>query len=389
MKKTTVRKLFNRLPPNITKLPMTAMYYLQDGKKVTALYRQLDAALRQKQSLTEEEKAFYATLRGYCLYMNRAGADKYLNSYLNQADFRCVKRVTLEHCAAKDVILICCVRNDLLRIQQVYQHHRSIGIQHMAFVDNMSDDGTFEWLMEQDVDVYQTSERYHAGAKSAWVRKVQEQYGFDRWYLVVDSDELFSYVGMEEHPIAELVQKLEENHITRMRAFLLDMYASKPLFQSENTESDFVEEYRYFDSNSYYNENDFRGIMLRGGPRKRVFEAGTDYAQPLTKYPLLFVSNEDVWADHTPMPFEKNFHSPCLGVLRHYKFLPSDQKKFVEIANSGNYAHGSYEYKNYIEKTRNNQTLSFYNGASVEFTSSQALKKIPFMKWYFEEGAEK
>ena len=80
MKKTMVRKLFNRLPPNITKLPMTAMYYLQDGKKVTALYRQLDAALRQKQSLTEEEKVFYATLRSYCLYMNRAGADKYLNS---------------------------------------------------------------------------------------------------------------------------------------------------------------------------------------------------------------------------------------------------------------------------------------------------------------------
>ena len=78
-----------------------------------------------------------------------------------------------------------------------------------------------------------------------------------------------------------------------------------------------------------------------------------------------------------------------MGVLRHYKFLPSDQKKFVEIANSGNYAHGSYEYKNYIEKTRNNQTLSFYNSASVEFTSSQALKKITFMNWCFEERTEK
>lgn len=388
MRKTTVRKFFNCIPPRLTKLPMTIMYYLQDGRRIKALYQQLDTALKQKKGLSAEEKAFYSTLRDYCLYMNRAGADKYLNSYLNQADFRCVKRVTPESCAAQDVILICCVRNDLLRVQQVYQHHRHIGIHHMAFVDNMSDDGTFEWLMAQDVDVYQTSERYHAGAKSAWVRKVQKQYGFNRWYLVVDSDELFSYVGMEKHPISQLVWKLEENHITRMRAFLLDMYANKPLFQGGDTEENFVEEYRYFDADSYYNENDFRGIMLRGGPRKRVFEAGTDYAQPLTKYPLLFASNEDVWADHTPMPFEKNFHSPCLGVLKHYKFLPSDQKKFIEIANSGNYAHGSYEYKNYIEKTQDNHFLSFYNDGSVEFSSSQDLKKIPFMNWLFEEGTE-
>ncbi len=128
-----------------------------------------------------------------------------------------------------DPIMICCVKNDLERIKQVIYHHRKIGIKKMVFVDNMSDDGTREYLFSECVDLYSVDEPYHAGRKAAWIRKIQDLYGYNRWYLIVDSDELFSYVGMEKHSICELVKYLKYMNVGRARSFLLDMYPNHKL----------------------------------------------------------------------------------------------------------------------------------------------------------------
>ena len=58
-------------------------------------------------------------------------------------------------CSAENPIVVLCVKNDLRRIQMLVEHYRSLGVEKFAFMDNGSEDGTFEWLLEQpDIDLY-------------------------------------------------------------------------------------------------------------------------------------------------------------------------------------------------------------------------------------------
>ena len=55
-------------------------------------------------------------------------------------------------------VVILCVKNDLKRIQMLVGHYRKLGIKRFAFLDNGSDDGTYEWLLEQrDTELYRAS----------------------------------------------------------------------------------------------------------------------------------------------------------------------------------------------------------------------------------------
>jgi hypothetical protein len=326
----------------------------------------------------QTRKKFISGLKLYCIFCNHIGAKEYLDSYFEGRELQLIKSsgIASKELSSNEPILICCIKNDLNRIRTITDYHRKLGIRKMVFLDNMSDDGTLEWLEKQDIDLYSVDERYHAGRKSAWIRKVMDIYGYDRWYLVVDSDELFSYPGSEEHGITELIGYAERKGLDRIGSFLLDMYPEHNLY-AQGESADCVEENRFFDSDSYYMSKDGRGYMLRGGPRKRVFETGLDYTEPLSKYPLLFAKKEDLWSDHRPLPFYKNFNSECLSVLRHYKFMPGDYEKYCKIAAEGNYYNGSANYKIY---TKSGENISFMYDNSIEYTDSKSLSRLRYLK---------
>ena len=73
--------------------------------------------------------------------------------------------------APEAIVLIGCVRNEMLRVAQFLDHYRLIGVDHFAIVDNASEDGTAEWLEQQpDVSLYRTSQSFAAaGCGWAWV----------------------------------------------------------------------------------------------------------------------------------------------------------------------------------------------------------------------------
>jgi hypothetical protein len=60
--------------------------------------------------------------------------------------------------APEAIVLVACVRNEMIRIAQFLDHYRRIGVNHFAIVDNASEDGTAEWLEQQaDVLLYRTT----------------------------------------------------------------------------------------------------------------------------------------------------------------------------------------------------------------------------------------
>ncbi|GHV39973.1 hypothetical protein FACS189490_04430 [Clostridia bacterium] len=270
-------------------------------------------------------------------------------------------------------ILICHVRDDLSRIKMQTDYHRKNGIRHFVYIDNMSSDGTFEYLKSLDyVSLYQTDEKYIAARAVSWRRQIMDIYGYDSWYLCLDSDELFCYPGIEQKPIPKFIDTLSERNIRVVNAFMLDMYSRDSLFSSD--ESDILKSYCYFDTD-YTLETKSMGYSIHGGSRFRFFTKDIN-GNELHKCPLAKVS-KDMFIDiHHVFPVRYAFDSTLISVLLHYKFLSGDKQRYDRIINEANYFNGSIEYKKIFEKINGESELTFYNERSQKAENSNDLLKI-------------
>src|SRR4030095_5576466 len=59
------------------------------------------------------------------------------------------------------LVVVCVVRNERTMLPHFLAHYRRLGAQHFVFIDNLSDDGTRDWLLAQpDVVLYSTDTDY-------------------------------------------------------------------------------------------------------------------------------------------------------------------------------------------------------------------------------------
>lgn len=280
-----------------------------------------------------------------------------------------------------DILAICVAKNDLIKIKEFIQYHRKIGIDKFIILDNDSDDGSIEWLVEQkDVVLMQTKIPYNTNRREGWINRIIAYYGDSRWYLVADSDELLTYNECEKRDIHELINYLEKHKIIRARGMMLDMYAEPDYYVNGSAES-YMTKCVYFDKNTYCNKKRYFMDLICGGPRERVFHQ----APWLTKYPLFFFREGDLECkSHFLFPFKENLGNECNLILRHYKFQPGEIYKIRKIVKDGNYFNGSKQYKAYLDILDKDEEIDFMCDDSEEFISSESLKKIDVytpIKW--------
>lgn len=289
---------------------------------------------------------------------------------------------------AENPIVVLCVKNDLRRLKMLVEHYRLLGVERFAFLDNGSTDGTLEWMLEeQDIDVFTTERSYSSFVKEAWINRIVSFYGMERWYILTDSDELISYIGMEKNSIQDVVKFAQTNHCSRIKAVTLDMYADADIFSNLIDSSNIKETYCWMDSDSYIEEKRKVGnaeiSAIVGGPRMRVMNVRPS----LMKYPLVYFKKGMISSNaHFQYPYTEIPDDTCFFAILHYKFIDGDKEEYIRRASSGSgfssgvtLKNGGY-YRRYMDIANGQEKISFMYSGSVKFCDSDSLRCIDLIR---------
>lgn len=122
-------------------------------------------------------------------------------------------------------------RNERVLMPHFLAHYRALGVRRFTIADNLSVDGTREYLLAQpDVTLYSADTPYklsHYGV--AWQQAMLAAHAQGRWALVVDIDELLVWPGCESESLAARCARLQAQGHDAALALMVDMYPAGPL----------------------------------------------------------------------------------------------------------------------------------------------------------------
>lgn len=259
------------------------------------------------------------------------------------------------------VILICIFRNVSNFINQWFEHYAKIGIKNFVLVDNNSDDDSIAkiktYIKNFNIDLLSISEKFECYKSCGWIQQIIEKYGTNKWYLTVDSDELFTYKDKFDD-INLFIKWLENNKKNSVKSLTIDLYSNKP-FNDQRDFNDFI----YADKIGYKTENRIYGQRYYGGMRERIF----NIRPSLQKIPLIYYTGKELLVNnHFYFPYDINKKSSLLGYLKYYKFCSLDFNHYMNLASENVHWNNSSEYKTYVSVLKHNP--SFYDKSiSTEF----------------------
>jgi hypothetical protein len=244
-----------------------------------------------------------------------------------------------------DFPLICVLRNEAARLPVFFDHYRRLGITRFIMVDNNSDDGSHDILMNQkDVDIFFTHTPFIEGQGGLyWANGLAHALCRGHWIVRADVDELLVYDGMDEHGLPDLADWLEKQGRDRIFAPMRDVYPSLSL-ETENGEiAKMLAQDCWFDSEGYTTEKWREGWHMTGGPRERLF--GKDHLIWLSKYPFFrMTENVSIFNHHYLWPFDTSLDPP-IGALLHLKLLGDFVERGKHYEHEGQHAMGSRAYR--------------------------------------------
>jgi len=282
------------------------------------------------------------------------------------------------------ILVFSTVRNELLRLPYFLEYYRELGVDHFIFIDNASDDGSTDYLRQQnDATIIWTDESYkESRAGVTWLNDALDEYGRGHWCLMVDSDELFVFHGVELFDLKLFCRYLDSKEAEAVFTFMLDCYGSnQPSEQRYEPGTSFLQACPYFDGDGYYttvNER-FPYFAVFGGMRRRVFrnKGESGWGPALRKIPLV------KWRDGLAYVFSTHAMTPCrlsdvTGVLLHFKFLGDfGALAEAEVKRGDRFMPGDYAL---YSQTLANYRGSFLYQSSVPFVDSSQLVRCGLLR---------
>ncbi len=263
-----------------------------------------------------------------------------------------------------DILLMSVVRNEKIRLPYFLEYYRKLGIDHFLFIDNDSDDGSFEFLKEQaDVSVWRTTTSYKCASYGLdWSNYLLRKYAHGHWVLSVDPDEFFIYPFCDTRPIRALTDWLDGSAVRSFGTMLIDMYPEGPVDAETYREGqDPFEIARWFDPGNYTitKNPDYKNLWIQGGARARVFFRDKPSKAPaLNKIPLVKWDRRYVYVSstHSLLPrglnqvYDEWGGEKASGSLLHAKLIDTLGDKAREELKRGQHYGGSGEYEVYAKQ---------------------------------------
>jgi glycosyltransferase involved in cell wall biosynthesis len=285
-----------------------------------------------------------------------------------------------------DIVVCSVVRNEAARLPEFLDHYRRLGARRFFLIDNDSSDETLSLaLRESDCNVWQArGSFFRSGFGSRWFRILLDTHGHDRWCLIVDADELFTYENDDVRSLRDLCAELDARNERALGAVLLDMYSNRPVVDTHQTPgSSALESCPYFDRQWFHYRHSQVGphrsqTLYRGGMRRRVFGGPSDsfwlQKVPLVRYRRgtnLFGGQH--WADVTSDELAEE-----RACLLHFKYFSDFSRRALVEAERKEHADGAREYALYARAFSQNPRLGLFDERhSVELREgSRQLAKL-------------
>jgi len=290
--------------------------------------------------------------------------------------------------ARGDILAFVVLRNEATRLPFFLSHYRRLGVDHFLVIDNGSDDGSFEQLVDQpDVSLWRTEARYRAARFGVdWLTWLQIRHAHRHWTLTVDVDEILIYPFWESRDLKALTARLDATGRRAMGALMLDMYPQGPLAATRYTPGDDP-----FATLGWFDDGPWRvqrqvpagNLWVRGGVRERVFfAAAPDRSPTLNKLPLVKWNRRFAYMNSThsilPPPLNRFYEGPgdpaLCGVLLHSKFLSEVVARSGEEKARGEHFSQPEAFGDYYDALIANPTLWTEN--SLRYENWEQLERL-------------
>lgn len=148
---------------------------------------------------------------------------------------------------AEGPFVVAAMRNEMTMLPHFLAHYRRLGVRAFLVVDNLSDDGTREYLLAQpDVVLYSADTEYRNSTFGvAWQQTLIASHCLNRWALVADADELLVCPGGVDLPT--YIAALEAGGHDAARVFMIDMYPAGDLGEADFDREDPFRAAPFFD----------------------------------------------------------------------------------------------------------------------------------------------
>ena len=277
--------------------------------------------------------------------------------------------------APRDGLPLCAVvRNEMYFLPAFVAHYRDAGVGHFVIVDDLSDDGTRDFLASQpDVTLTASARRYGdlirpsegplAGSEVRmeiiWKCLLAARFAPDRWSVLADADEFVVLpAGVRLPDVARLADRLETRCVTGV---MLDVYP--PALEDFERQGAFDPDARWFFDGA-------RHLQLREGRDPRVLYPGVR-ARLMAELGIVRPSLKDRFNrligkrrypryNMLQKPFLRKWRlddslrgahrstieptSRALLPLRHFKFNADSYRRIADAIAIGQHEGGSKEY---------------------------------------------
>lgn len=319
----------------------------------------------------------------HALWRVRAYLLAYLRSVAKSRELHAVQDNT-RRVADGDILLICTLRNEAVRIPFFLEYYRKLGVDHFLFVDNGSTDGFMDLVRgAEDISVWHTGASYKASNYGVhWMNGLMRRYGAGHWSLTVDPDEFLVYPYCETRSLKMLAEHLEEIEKESLGCVMLDMCGENGVEGAAyRAGQDPLEVCPWYDGEGYWSWFDevIGTTWIGGGCRGRVFNREQPvHAPAINKIPFIKAKRRYLYllSTHSLLPAYLNsvhYDKPAVtGCLLHFKFLSTLKEKVAEEMRRREHFDGGREYAKYNE-VLTNEDVNLMGATSVRYESPREL----------------